>query len=141
MEAHMPSTGSSIAQTGTVMHVTLSAIAALSTHTSDCTPTRLPSVCTSAEVCCRRLSICLEMLQATVQECIPAGSLAPLEDSQTALTNLGQSLAQAPAIQLAPTYVMVPAEFLRSAVQDAFKYQITQLAFADKVTRNCMLHC
>ncbi|KAL0028311.1 hypothetical protein WJX79_009350 [Trebouxia sp. C0005] len=68
------------------------------------------------------------------QESLPAnrGSLAPLEDSQTALTNLGQSLAQAPAIQLAPTYVMVPAEFLRSAVQDAFKYQITQLAFADK---------
>ena len=87
------------------------------------------------------LSTSPEMLHGTVHRCNPAGSLAPLEDSQTPLTNLGQSLAQAPAIQLAPTYVMVPAEFLRSAVQDAFKYQISQLAFADKVIHHCMLHC
>ena len=78
----------------------------------------------------------LAVLSLVLGICI--GSLAPLEDSQTALTNLGQSLAEAPAIQLAPTYVMVPGEFLRAAVQDAFQYQITQLAFADKVIGQCL---
>jgi hypothetical protein len=141
LEAHLPPAGSSLAQTGIVMSVTLLPIAALSTLTSYCTTTRLPNVCKSAKVFCWCLSTSPGTLQGTVQECNPAGSLAPLEDSQTALTNLGQSLAQAPAIQLAPTYVMVPAEFLRSAVQDAFKYQVTQLAFADKVIHYCMLHC
>lgn len=76
-------------------------------------------------------------LTAAHEQWCYADSLAPLEDSQTALIHLGQSLAEAPAIQLAPTYVMVPGEFLRSAVQDAVKYQITQLAFADKVMHCC----
>lgn len=49
------------------------------------------------------------------------------------LTNLGQALAKAPPIQLAATHVMVPREFVRSAVQDAVRYMINQLAFADKV--------
>ena len=62
-----------------------------------------------------------------------AGSLAALEDSQNALTSLGRSLATAPPVQLAATNVMVPGEFLRSALQDAAQYQINQLAFADKV--------
>ena len=85
--------------------------------------------------CCNHLRpvSLLLLIHSITQRHAPAGSLAPLEDSQTALTNLGQALAQAPAIQLAPSYVVVPAEFLRSAVQDAFKYQITQLGFADKV--------
>ena len=82
----------------------------------------------------------LLLTHSITQRHASAGSLAPLEDSQTALTNLGQALAQAPAIQLAPSYVLVPAEFLRSAVQDAFKYQVTQLGFADKVTAAWCLH-
>ena len=49
------------------------------------------------------------------------------------LTNLGQALSKAPPIQLAAMYVMVPGEFMRSAVQDAVRYMINQLAFADKV--------
>jgi len=64
MGAHMPPHGSShtsnwkpiclhsVAQTGTVMSSTLLAIAALSTLTSYCTPTRLPNVCKSVAVCC-----------------------------------------------------------------------------------------
>lgn len=49
------------------------------------------------------------------------------------LTSLGQALAKLPPIQLAATHVMVPREFVRSAVQDAVNYMINQLAFADKV--------
>ena len=56
-----------------------------------------------------------------------------LAEVQTALTSLSPSLVQAPAIQLAPTFVMVPAEYLKSGLQNAMKYQIAQLAFADKV--------
>lgn len=49
------------------------------------------------------------------------------------LTNLGQALSKAPPMQLAAMYVMVPQEFIRSAVQDAVRYMINQLSFADKV--------
>ena len=62
-----------------------------------------------------------------------SGALAALEESQTMLTNLGQALAKAPPVQLAATYVIVPKEFMRSAMQDAVQYQINQLAFANKV--------
>ena len=62
-----------------------------------------------------------------------AGSLAALAEIQATLTSLGRSMAQAPAIQLAPNFVMVPAEYFSSSLQEALKYQITQLAFADKV--------
>lgn len=65
--------------------------------------------------------------------CCRLGALAALEQSQTMLTNLGQAMAKAPPMQLADTYVMVPKEFMRGAVQDAVEYQINQLAFADKV--------
>lgn len=57
------------------------------------------------------------------------------------LTNLGQALAKAPPIQLAATHVMVPREFVRSAVQDAVRYMINQLAFADKVQHPTCAGC
>ena len=57
------------------------------------------------------------------------------------LTNLGQALFKAPPMQLAATYVMVPKEFMRSAVQDAVTYMVNQLALADKVQRlTCASH-
>lgn len=83
-------------------------------------------------LCSCNLSKTHQKLYLSLAVC-EVGALAALEESQTMLTNLGQALAKAPPMQLAATYVMVPREFMRSAVQDAVKYQINQLAYADKV--------
>ena len=69
----------------------------------------------------------------TIQAWFQAGALGALEESQTMLTSLGRALAKTPPMQLAATYVMVPGEFMRGAMQDAVKYQINQLAFTEKV--------